>query len=59
MAKSTFSWSSCIKQWFIQADLIMVDITAETTLTFNDHAGRIIEVNGADGAVTTINKVLS
>ena len=30
----------------------VVNITAETTLTYADHVGRIIEVNDADGAVT-------
>mgnify|MGYP003145296230 CR=1 FL=1 len=30
----------------------VVNITAETTLTFASHAGRIIEINDADGAVT-------
>ena len=30
----------------------VVEITAETTLTYADHVGRIIEVNDADGAVT-------
>ena len=30
----------------------VVDITAETTLTYADHVGRIIEINDTDGAVT-------
>jgi hypothetical protein len=30
----------------------VVNITAETTLTFADHAGRLMEINDADGAVT-------
>jgi len=30
----------------------VVAITAETTLTYTDHVGRIIEINDADGAVT-------
>ena len=30
----------------------MVNITAETTLTYDDHVGRIIKVNDADGAIT-------
>ena len=30
----------------------VVNITAETTLTYADHVGRIIEINDADGAVT-------
>ena len=29
----------------------VVNITAETTLTFASHAGRIIEINDADGAL--------
>ena len=53
MAKSTFSGPVVSNNGFIQAGSNnIVDITAETTLTFNDHAGRIIEVNDADGAVT-------
>ena len=30
----------------------VVNITSETTLTFADHAGKLIEINDADGAVT-------
>ena len=30
----------------------VVEITAETALTYADHVGRIIEINDADGAVT-------
>ena len=46
MAKSTFSGPVVSNNGFIQAGSNnIVDITAETTLTFNDHAGRIIEVN--------------
>ena len=30
----------------------VVNITAETTLIYADHVGRIIEINDADGAVT-------
>ena len=30
----------------------VVQITTETTLTYADHVGRIIEINDADGAVT-------
>ena len=53
MAKSTFSGPVVSNNGFIQAGSNnIVDITAETTLTFNDRAGRIIEVNDADGAVT-------
>ena len=53
MAKSTFSGPVVSNNGFIQAGSnSIVNITAETTLTFNDHAGRIIEVNDADGAVT-------
>tara|TARA_R100000773_G_C4175267_1_gene87277 strand:- start:102 stop:572 length:471 start_codon:yes stop_codon:yes gene_type:complete len=53
MAKSTFSGPVVSNNGFIQAGSnSIVNITAETTLTFNDHAGRIIEINDADGAVT-------
>ena len=53
MAKSTFSGPVVSNNGFIQAGSNnIVEITADTTLTFNDHAGRIIEVNDADGAVT-------
>jgi hypothetical protein len=30
----------------------VVNITEETTLTYADHVGRIIEINDADGAIT-------
>ena len=53
MAKSTFSGPIVSNNGFIQAGSNNIkNITAEETLTFNDHAGRIIEVNDADGAVT-------
>lgn len=53
MAKSTFSGPVVSNNGFIQAGSNnIVNITAEETLTFNDHAGRIIEINDADGAVT-------
>jgi hypothetical protein len=53
MAKSTFSGPVVSNNGFIQAGANnIVNITAEETLTFNDHAGRIIEINDADGAVT-------
>ena len=53
MAKSTFSCPVVSNNGFIQAGSNnIVNITAEETLTFNDHAGRIIEINDADGAVT-------
>jgi hypothetical protein len=53
MAKSTFSGPVVSNNGFIQAGSNnIVEITAEETLTFNAHAGRIIEVNDADGAVT-------
>ena len=53
MAKSTFSGPIVSNNGFIQAGSNnIVEITAEETLTFNAHAGRIIEVNDADGAVT-------
>lgn len=53
MSKSTFSGPVVSQNGFISAGSNNVkNITAETTLTFNDYAGRIIEVNDADGAVT-------
>jgi len=53
MAKSTFSGPVVSNNGFITAGSdSVVNITAETTLTFNAHAGRVIEVNDADGAVT-------
>ena len=53
MAKSTFSGPVVSNNGFIQAGSNnIVEITADTTLTFNDHAGRIIEVNDADGVIT-------
>lgn len=53
MAKSTFSGPVVSNNGFISAGSNNIkNITAEETLTFNDHAGRIIEVNDADGAVT-------
>lgn len=53
MAKSTFSGPVVSNNGFISAGSNNVkNITAEATLTFNDHAGRIIEINDADGAVT-------
>ncbi len=53
MAKSTFSGPIVSNNGFISAGSDnIVNITAETTLTFNSHAGRIIEINDADGAVT-------
>ena len=53
MAKSTFSGPVVSNNGFVTSgSSSVVEITAETTLTYNDHAGRIIEVNDADGAVT-------
>jgi hypothetical protein len=53
MAKTTFSGPVRSRRGFITAGPdAVVNITAETTLTFDDHAGRMIEVNDADGAVT-------
>ena len=53
MAKSTFSGPIVSNNGFIQAGSNNIkNITAEETLTFDDHSGRIIEVNDADGAVT-------
>mgnify|MGYP001167710249 FL=1 len=53
MAKTTFSGPVRSRRGFISAGPdAVVNITAETTLTFDDHAGRLIEINDADGAVT-------
>ena len=53
MAKSTFSGPVVSNNGFIQAGANnIVELTANTTLTFNDHAGRIIEINDADGVMT-------
>ena len=53
MAKSTFSGPVVSNNGFISAGSNnVVNITAETTLTFDSHAGRLMEVNDADGAVT-------
>jgi len=53
MAKTTFSGPVRSRRGFITAGPdAVIDITAETTLTFDDHAGRIMEINDADGAVT-------
>ncbi len=53
MAKSTFSGPVVSNNGFISAGSNNTkNITADTTLTFNDHAGRITEINDADGVVT-------
>ena len=53
MAKSTFSGPVVSNNGFIQAGANnIVELTANTTLTFNDHAGRIMEINDADGVMT-------
>ena len=53
MAKSTFSGPVVSNNGFMQLGANNVkNITAENTLTVNDHAGRIIEVNDADGVIT-------
>ena len=53
MAQTTFSGPVKSQRGFVTAgpDSI-VNITAETTLTFAAHAGKIIKVNDADGAIT-------
>ena len=53
MAKTTFSGPVKSLRGFVTAgpDSI-VNITAETTLTFAAHAGKVIKVNDADGAIT-------
>jgi len=53
MAKSTFSGPVVSNNGFIQAGANnIVELTADTTMTFNDHAGRIMEINDADGVMT-------
>ena len=53
MARTTFSGPVRSMRGFITAGPdAVVNITAETTLTFASHAGRLIEINDADGAVT-------
>ena len=53
MAKSTFSGPVVSNNGFMQLGANnVIDITAETTLTVDAHAGRIIEVNDADGVIT-------
>ena len=53
MARTTFSGPVSSMRGFISAGPdAVVNITAETTLTFAAHAGRLMEINDADGAVT-------
>ena len=53
MAQTTFSGPVKSQRGFVTAgpDSI-VNITSETTLTFAAHAGKVIKVNDADGAIT-------
>ena len=53
MAQTTFSGPVKSLRGFVTAgpDSI-VNITSETTLTFAAHAGKVIKVNDADGAIT-------
>ena len=53
MARTTFSGPVVSENGFaISGSGSVVNITAETSLTFASHAGRITEINDADGAVT-------
>tara|TARA_R110002020_G_scaffold59092_3_gene161479 strand:+ start:2033 stop:2497 length:465 start_codon:yes stop_codon:yes gene_type:complete len=53
MGQTTFSGPVRSERGFTPAGSnAVVAITAETTLTYADHVGRIIEINDADGAVT-------
>jgi len=54
MAKTTFSGPVVSNNGFaVSGSGSVVQLAAEnTTLTFNDHAGRIVEVNDADGVIT-------
>jgi len=53
MGQTTFSGPIRSERGFTAAGSnAVVNITAETTLTYASHVGRIIEINDADGAVT-------
>ena len=53
MAQTTFSGPVKSLRGFVTAGPdAVVNITAETTLTFAAHAGKVIKVNDADGAIT-------
>ena len=53
MAQTTFSGPVVSQRGFVAAGPDeVVNITAETTLTFAAHAGKVIKVNDADGAIT-------
>lgn len=53
MGQTTFSGPVRSERGFTAAGSnAVVEITAETTLTYADYVGRIIEINDADGAVT-------
>ena len=53
MAKSTFSGPVVSNNGFIQLGANnVINITADASLTVDAHAGRIIEVNDADGVIT-------
>lgn len=54
MAKTTFSGPVVSNNGFaVSGSGSVVQLAAaDTTLTFNDHAGRIVEVNDADGVIT-------
>ena len=53
MARTTFSGPVVSQRGFVAAGPDeVVNITAETTLTFAAHAGKVIKVNDADGAIT-------
>lgn len=53
MGQTTFSGPVRSERGFTAVgSTAVVAITAETTLTYADHVGRIIEINDADGAVT-------
>ena len=53
MGQTTFTGPVRSERGFTAAGSnAVVQITTETTLTYADHVGRIIEINDADGAVT-------
>ena len=55
MAKTTFSGPVRSQRGFTaQGANAMVNITAETTLTYDDHVGRIIKVTSRQTARTSL-----
>ena len=60
MAMTTFSGPVKSLRGFISAGPDeVVNITAETTLTFASYAGKVIKCNDADGAITAFGNALT